>query len=245
MRFIPPPTLPATPVSLRPPDSAFHLETLAAHYDALVVANGTPPSRALLMRLRTRCERVIALDGGLNCLQRYGIVPDHVVGDLDSATPVALKWARERGARLHRRPSVAEPDFVKGLKFCAELGYRRLLGVGVVGGRLDHVLNAVYCSLAMRSIHIDFATDEVAVFPLRGRVRRRFEVPSGHTLSWLGIPEAGPCSLSGVCWPFKHRMLRSPEFISLSNQPLVAPVELSQQAGRSVVIISLFPQASR
>lgn len=218
---------------------------LADPYDALVIANGTPPPRALLSRLRARCDHVVAFDGGLNVLHRLRIVPQHVVGDLDSATPAALDWARAQGAKIHRRPLVAEPDFVKGLKLCATLGYRRLLGVGVVGGRLDHVLGALYTVLHLRGVQIDLVTDEVAAIPLRGRVHRRLEVPLGHTVSWFAMPEAGPCSLEGVRWPFKHRLLRPDGFYSLSNQPLTTPITLTQQAGRSVLIVSLFPQASR
>jgi thiamine pyrophosphokinase len=230
---------------LSPRSADYHLDLFAPHYDALLIANGDPLPRAMLAKLRARCERVIALDGGLNSLQRYGIVPDHVVGDLDSATPAALRWAKDNGARIHRRPSVVEPDFVKGLKFCADLGCRRLLGVGVVGGRLDHVLGTVYAALTVRGIQIDFATDEVAVFLLRGRVHRTLKIPSGHTLSWFAVTEAGPCSLTGVRWPFRNRLLRPDGFYSLSNQPLTASVDLSQQAGRSVLIVSLLPQAHR
>jgi thiamine pyrophosphokinase len=231
-----------------PPRSAppYFLDCLAPRYDALLVANGTPPPRPLLARLRDRCERLVALDGGLNVLHRYGMAPGHVVGDLDSATPAALAWARQQGARIHKRPAVDEPDFVKGLKLCASLGCHRLLGAGVVGGRLDHVLGAVYSALTVRGVQIDFATDEVAVFPLRGRVRRALHLPPGHTLSWFAIPSAGPCSLTGVRWPFTNRKLDAQGFYSLSNQPLAdSPIVLTQQAGRSVVILSLFPQASR
>jgi thiamine pyrophosphokinase len=225
--------------------NSYYLDMLAPGYDALLMANGTPPNCDLLAILRGRCIQVIALDGGVNAIHRCRIAPDHVVGDFDSATPAALAWARKNGARIHRQPSTEEPDFLKGLALCKQLGLRRILGVSIVGGRLDHVLSAVYASLTVRGLLLDMVTDEAAVLPLRGRVHRGFPVPPHHTISWFPVPEAGPCSLSGVRWPFHNRMLRMGGFHSLSNQPTGSCVEFRQQAGRSVAVVSLFPQASR
>ncbi|RPH93153.1 hypothetical protein EHM69_11095, partial [candidate division KSB1 bacterium] len=102
------------------------LEFLDERYDALLIANGTPPRRALMRLLMKRAERLIALDGGVNALHRLKIVPAHVVGDLDSTNESALRWAKASGARIHPRPSANEPDIAKGLDLCRSLRLRHI-----------------------------------------------------------------------------------------------------------------------
>jgi thiamine pyrophosphokinase len=223
----------------------YHFDCLDETYDALLVANGTPLNRSLFNRLRRRAQLLVALDGGLNYFHKLGIVPDHVVGDLDSATSESLAWARNGGARVHPRPSVDEPDIAKGLKFCAKLGCRFVLLAGTAGERLDHVLANMQFASSVRGLEATIITNDVLLFPLRGRVTREFILPGNHTVSWFGLPEALGCSLAGVRWPFRNRALQVGGFHSLSNQPVDAKVVASQRKGRSVLIVSLRPEIFR
>ncbi|MCX6600351.1 MAG: thiamine diphosphokinase [bacterium] len=211
-------------------------------FDALLVANGSPPTRKLLRALAGRASCVIALDGGLAALFRCGIVPDHVVGDFDSAPERPLRWAVKNGAQLHRRPSADKPDFAKGLDLCKKLKCRRVVALGIAGERLDHVLSALHFSLSARGLDVTLATKEIVLFPLRGRVRRSLNIPRGHTLSWFGFPEAQSCTLAGVRWPFTRRRLAAEGFHSLSNEPKAKTVHLQQRSGRSLFVVSIRPQ---
>jgi thiamine pyrophosphokinase len=185
---------------------------------------------------------VIALDGGVETLFRSGIAPDHVVGDLDSAAERALQWAVKKSARVHRRPSPDKPDLAKGLDLCKRLRCRSVVVVGITGERVDHVLGALHFALAARGLQFTVVTNEVVLFPLRGRVRRSLSVPHGHTLSWFGFPQAQSCTLSGVRWPFARRKLSVDGFHSLSNEPKAKTVRLQQGSGRSLFIVSLHPK---
>lgn len=207
-------------------------------FDALLVANGSPPTRKLLRALAGRASCVIALDGGVEALFRCGIAPDHIVGDLDSAPERALRWAVKNGARVDHRLSPDKPDFAKGLDLCRKLKCRHSVALGIAGERVDHVLSALHFSLSARGLDVTLATKEIVLFPLRGRVRRSLNIPRGHTLSWFGFPEAQSCTLAGVRWPFAHRKLTADGFHSLSNEP-VAVVRLEQKSGRSVLAVSL------
>ena len=224
--------------------TAPYLDFLNDHYDALLIANGTPVKRRLFSMLRKRADSLVALDGGVNLLQSYNSVPDLVSGDLDSANPSALQWARENGARVRRLPSQELPDFAKGLQFCRDLGCRSVIATGVAGDRLDHVIAALSFANRVRGIDVVVISDEVAALAFRGRVIKELPIPRGHTLSWFGSPEAEGCSLSGVRWPFRNRTLRAGGFYSLSNRATGEPVGITQRRGRSLFIVSLFPQAS-
>jgi len=224
--------------------SSWCLDLLRDRYDALLVANGTPLSRGLLTRLRKRSDHVVALDGGVNTLFRCQIVPDLVVGDLDSALSRSLAWAKAHGAKIHRLPSQDAPDMAKGIEFCRALGMKRILIAGFSGERTDHLLSSLAFVSRLRGVDIELVTDDVVIFPLHGRVSREWCVPLQHTVSWFAFPLAGSCSLSGVQWPFRNRTLSVEGFHSLSNRPTDPQVRLSQRSGRSLFIIGLRPQPS-
>ena len=50
----------------------------------LMVASGQRPGRGLLLKRAAETDYVVAIDGGLHALHDAGILPQLIVGDLDS-----------------------------------------------------------------------------------------------------------------------------------------------------------------
>lgn len=55
----------------------------------MVIANGEPPSDALLREMAGRAELVVAADGGADVAAHAGVVIDAATGDLDSISEAA------------------------------------------------------------------------------------------------------------------------------------------------------------
>lgn len=210
-------------------------------YDVLIVANGTPPPRDLFELVRRRCRQLIALDGGLNVLRRWNIAPKRIIGDLDSATRPALEWAKEHRAVIHARPSQDRPDIEKCFDVCRQAHLRSALIAAIDGDALDHVLNSLSAASNL-NLRVSFVTASVVVHVLRGKMQRSWKVPEKHKISWLGWPKADDCTLQGVVWPFEHRSLVMGKFNSLSNLPRERMVSLRQEAGVSLLFLSLRPK---
>lgn len=221
---------------------SYYIDFLDDRYDALLVAAGTRPPSRLFRRLRKRTDKLIALDGGLNTLKVLGEVPHYVIGDLDSSTPAALEWAKKRNSRIITRSSQEKPDLVKGLEFCRKRKLRNIIVTGIDGDRLDHVVHCFTNSIFYSGLKITLLSARSALLPLSGRVRRRIELPPTHVISWLPAPYAGPCSMSGVKWPFDRRIMKTDGFYSLSNRPVSSVVHIEQQRGRSVLVVGLLPE---
>jgi thiamine pyrophosphokinase len=69
---------------------------------AAIFLNGAPDPPDLLRRVAARADLVVAADGGARYALGAGIVPDLVVGDMDSLGEV--REIEERGAVLERHP---------------------------------------------------------------------------------------------------------------------------------------------
>ena len=63
----------------------------------LLICNGEQPSRSLARRLARLADCIIAADGGANGARKMGIVPDLIIGDLDSITTAGRLQQAMRG----------------------------------------------------------------------------------------------------------------------------------------------------
>jgi thiamine pyrophosphokinase len=108
--------------------------------EGLLLLGGEGPLRAQLEEVLRRAELVIAADSGFDLALRLGLLPDLLVGDLDSvaASPQLSAFPPERILRYPRDKD--ETDAELGLRLFAGRGFRRVVLAGGGGGRLDHLL---------------------------------------------------------------------------------------------------------
>ena len=83
----------------------------------LIVANGELPSSFNLQHERTTYDLLLALDGAANRLLELNIIPDVIVGDLDSITTSVLNQCESSGVHIVRIPSQEKSDISKGLQW--------------------------------------------------------------------------------------------------------------------------------
>jgi len=107
-------------------------------FDAIVVLHGDLPEADVMERMADM--PFIAADGAANMLVRHGIIPEYVVGDLDSVTVDTLE-AIHGVSELVVEPDQESNDFEKALRFAEGQLWKRLLILGMHGGDLEHTLN--------------------------------------------------------------------------------------------------------
>jgi thiamine pyrophosphokinase len=107
-------------------------------FDAVVVLNGDLPDPTVFEVLADL--PLIAADGAANALVRIGIVPEFLVGDLDSVTPDTVQLL-EGTTEFVVEPDQETNDFEKALHFSRTQLWSRILVTGLHGGDLEHTLN--------------------------------------------------------------------------------------------------------
>jgi thiamine pyrophosphokinase len=108
---------------------------------AVVVAGSVPagePDRELV----ESAGLVIAVDGGADVLQRAGLVPSLLVGDLDSISASALADLESRGVEVMTLPTAKdETDTEAALRLAVGRGATEITVFNALGGpRLDHLV---------------------------------------------------------------------------------------------------------
>ena len=176
---------------------------------------------------------VIAADGGLEHLERRGIVPDLIVGDFDS-----LGWAPE-GANVIRHPvEKDDTDMMLAVRTGLERGCRRFLLYGGLGGRLDHA----YANLQT----LVWLAEHGAQGWLLGKgmtatvIRNgRLDFAPGHqgTISvFCPNGEARGVDLAGLYYPLEDATLTSGFPLGVSNQFTGGAASVSVREGTLLVM---------
>jgi len=110
--------------------------------NAVILANGFPPSRETLTRALARSSLFVCADGGANVARDFGLTPHAIIGDLDSATTETL--AHFIDLPIIRDADTERTDTEKAVEWVFQQGtFDVVTLLGASAGRLDHVLGHV------------------------------------------------------------------------------------------------------
>lgn len=106
----------------------------------IIIANGRTPSKKVISFFKKKeFSTLICADGGANSAAKLGLVPDFIIGDLDSVNPETIKLFSGKSTVLKIKRQ-NDTDVEKCLKFAIKKGFSEALLLGVTGDRLDHTI---------------------------------------------------------------------------------------------------------
>jgi len=130
----------------------------------VIVADGAFPQHHFPLQLLRKAATIVCCDGACEKLLQHGFTPHHIVGDMDSLSPVL----QQRFATiLHHFPDQETNDLTKAVKFCIAQGCEALAIVGATGGREDHSIgNISLLADYAAEINVKMVTDTGIFTPL-------------------------------------------------------------------------------
>ncbi len=183
----------------------------------ITLVGGGPVSRRLFQESLQIAPGVVAVDSGANRCLRLDVMPEAVIGDMDSISGAAKAWVGD--ARLHRIAEQETTDFAKALRSVAA---PFLLAVGFMGARTDHEL-AAFSAL----VQSDAACIMLGARDVGFHVPQRFEITlrRGDRFSLFPLaPVFGEST--GLDWPLNGLALAPLGRIATSNRVSTGPVSL-------------------
>lgn len=206
------------------------------HDTVIVVAGGGLPS--LCADALPADAPVVAADGGVDHALALGLKVAVAVGDFDSVSESGLAAAEAGGARVERHPAEKDTtDLELALDVAAAFGSRRLLVLGVDGGRLDHLVAAVLALGADR-----YAAFEVDALLGPGtahvvRDERRIRGREGELVSLLALngPATGVLT-EGLVYPLRRETLEPGSSRGVSNVFAASDASVALEQGVLLVL---------
>lgn len=195
---------------------------------AAIFLNGTPDAPDLLQRIAGRANLVVAADGGARYALDAGVIPDLVVGDMDSLGEVWAREVAECGALLERHP--ARKDKMDGHLAIIAVGERGATDVDLLcaaGGRFSALFAVPHLLLAAErmGLRATVVAGWGQAFVLEARTR---SVCGGPGDSVSLFPLTGPASkvtLEGFAYPLEDARLETGDTLGFHN-------ELNSEVGR-------------
>ena len=200
---------------------------------ALLLCNGEPPRRALAQRLARSCDLLVAADGGANSAAGLGLVPDIIIGDLDSVKPSTLRLFS--GADVVRVTRQDNTDMEKALDHLRAGNVRRVILMGATGRRIDMTMaNLAVLGRYVPAMEITVAGVDWYAVPVQGH--RRMYARAGTTLSILPYGTCRGVTLRGLRYSLTNASLGVGE-VGVSNVVKREHCGITIGRGRALVVV--------
>lgn len=168
-------------------------------------------------------------DGGANTARKMNLIPQYIIGDLDSIHHKTLIYYENR-ANVIKITRQNDTDVEKCLKHAIKQKFDEAALTGVTGDRLDHT----FCNLGIvlkffDKIKIKIIAENSLLTALTGI--HSIATYRGETISIYGIDNQTKISSKGLKYPLKKTALPFGHKESTSNVSLHDKIELKIEGG--------------
>ena len=174
----------------------------------------------------SRCDRVVAVDGGANFLRSKGIAPDIFIGDADSVSGETMEWLKNHGVEMKLFPR--EKDEIDLELALQQFESEEKVVFGWQGDRLDMILALFY--LLKRFKNTVLESENLVI----GYVEGKKVLPARPGEKWSILPlgsDAEGVSLSGFKYTLKGAKMPVVKPYGVSNEAVSSEVEIEVKTG--------------
>ena len=167
-----------------------------------VILNGQMPTDDTIINQITNSDYIIAVDGSANKLFDLEIIPDVIIGDLDS-----LQSIKNKDIELVKTPNQNKTDFRKTLEWCIEKNILNISIFGISGESEDHFLGNYYTlSDFGEKISWKAFTDFSVISPCMGN--KKFESFKGQKVSLFCMKGSSTVNSENLEYPLQAYRLK-------------------------------------
>ena len=196
----------------------------------LAIVGGGTVDGALLHELADKGVALVGADGGADTIDAAGLLPDAIIGDLDSVTNRA-GW--ESRTRVIHIPEQITTDFQKAL-YSTEAPVT--LALGMTGKRLDHTLAALSAVLQYAPTRRLMLVDEVDVaLAVTGSIA--FDAGKRERVSIHPLMPIRFIRSAGLFYPMDGLLLEPGGLIGTSNEGTGGCVEIEPEGNTPWLLI--------
>lgn len=201
----------------------------------IIIANGKSPTKKVVDYFVNKgFSAIICADGGANSAKKIGIIPNFIIGDLDSISLSTLNYFKNKSTIIQIKRQ-NDTDVEKCLKFAIKKGFKEAILLGVTGDRLDHTI----CNLGIvikffNIIKILLAAESSFLTPINKMTT--FKSKIGETISIYGFDKKTKITSSGLKYKLNNTMLPFGIKESTSNVTVSNIVELNVKGGIVFII---------
>ena len=177
-------------------------------------------------------DTVIAADKGIETVQKFGLVPNKIIGDFDS-----LGFVPQSGAVLQLPVRKDDTDVGYALRYAIENGAKQIFIYGAMGGKIDHTLaNLQLCAAAAKQGVRVYLLSETQCAAALCCGTLYFPVSKGRISVFCHGEKASGVTLRGLSYELDNAELSADFPLGVSNEFIDAPAEITVANGTLLLI---------
>lgn len=197
------------------------------------------PSRLVEETRKVPAPVVLCADGGARHAADLGIVPQAVIGDMDSVKEELLVSLEEKGSAIIRYPVAKDQtDTELALSYALGLSPSRIVIFAALGTRVDHSLANIFlmARAVPEGIDLRILDHRCEIMAVTGETSIMGE--PGTTVSILPFsPAVSGVTLEGFEYPLRDATMEMGTTRGISNRLLKPEGKIRVEKGRLLVIV--------
>ncbi len=207
--------------------------------ECLIVCNGHFTKKELNSFTKLNKPRrvidIIACDGASDFLRKHKVLPDVIIGDLDSVKPATLKYFSAKKVPAKKVYDQNKNDLEKALLFSLGKKYKLIHIIGLSGKRLDHTLNNIsVLKKYHRKADMRFYENGFTGRIISKKLVRKCRV--GDIVSLIPLPKTTGITTSGLKYPLKNGSLEFGERSGALNETVSEVVNVTLKKGCLIIL---------
>ena len=182
---------------------------------------------------------IICADGGANHTYKMGIIPDYIIGDLDSVEKEVVEYYREKGVEFKEFPTKKdETDSELCVHLAKILGSDSVDMYSALGGRIDHTLaNVKLLYYIKKEGMTPRIINENEIMYVMENERFILKGKKGETISVVPIKgDANGMTLEKLEYPLKDFSMEYSRPMGISNVMLEDEAVIEIKDGAAIII---------
>ena len=189
--------------------------------------------------MKEQYDYIICADGGANHTYNMDIVPDYIIGDLDSVEIEIVSYYENCGIRFEKFPSKKnETDTELCIYLADKLKAKEIHFVGALGGRIDHTIaniNLLYYVRQMNIVPKILSEKEQVYIAINEEIT--IHGNKGDTISIIPINgDAKGVTLTNLEYPLNNYDMKFYLPLGISNVMLNKECKLKVEDGSILII---------
>ncbi|MBO5209103.1 MAG: thiamine diphosphokinase [Lachnospiraceae bacterium] len=191
-------------------------------------------------------DYVIAADGGYQYCKRMQIVPDFVLGDMDS---IAGEMRQEIDAFQAEHPDKVkilpcmkdDTDMMSAIRMGLSKGYKKFVLYGAMGGRLEHTIANIQCLIYLKNqgAHGCMIEKECTVMVVQNETIHFQKEKEGFFSMFALQQRAEGVTIRGMKYPLEDAVVTDDFPIGISNEFIGEASEITVKKGTLLLILSI------
>lgn len=201
----------------------------------IILANGDVPKKSVILFLKKKgYSTLICADGGANSAMKLKLIPDFIIGDLDSIE-ISTKNYYNTKCSIIKIERQNDTDVEKCLKYAIKHGFTEVILLGATGSRLDHsfcnmgIVLKYFNKIKIRILHKNSLLEAVEGFVA-------LKTSIGEIISLYGFDRKTKITSKGLKYKLNDLALPFGKKESTSNVAICKTVSLKIKQGRIFLI---------